>query len=41
MESAWRTIAHEEYVSTTMDLFDMGVVFFDPDYLHRNYRLRF
>ena len=41
MESAWRTIAHEEYVSTTMDLFDMGVVFFDPDYLRRNYRLRF
>ena len=41
MESAWKAIAHEDYVSTTMDLFDMGVVFFDPDYLHRNYRMRF
>jgi len=41
MAAAWKEIRAEDYVSSTMDLFDMGVVFFDPDYLHKNYRLRY
>ena len=40
MEKAWDIIKHNAKVTTTMDFFDMGLVFFDPHYLKRNYRLR-
>ena len=40
MESAWKTIRQDERVSCTMDLYDMGLVFFDPAYLHKHFRLR-
>ncbi len=40
METAWRMICEHESVSTTMDLYKMGLVFFDPRYLRRNYVLR-
>jgi len=41
MEAAWKEIAAQDCVSSTMDLFHMGVVFFDPDYLRRHYVLRY
>ncbi len=40
MEQAWKQIQNDRRVACTMDLYDMGMVFFDPAYLHRNYRLR-
>ena len=41
MLRAWHEICLHPQVTTTMDLFDLGLVFFDPDYLKRNYRLRY
>ena len=40
MERAWQTIQRRDEVTTTMDFFDFGLVFFDPHYLRKNYRLR-
>lgn len=40
MERAWRTICQQKEVTSTMDFFHFGLVFFDPHYLHRHYRLR-
>lgn len=40
MECAWREICNDERVTSTMDLYQMGLVFFDPHYWHRNYRMR-
>ena len=39
MEEAWRKICGHEAVSTTMDIYKMGLVFFDPRYWRRNYVL--
>ena len=40
MERAWKTIQCRKDVSTTMDFFDFGIVFFDSHYLKKHYRLR-
>lgn len=40
MEEAWKAICEDDRVTTTMDLFQMGLVFFDTNYLHRNYKMR-
>ena len=40
MEAAWQEICAREDVTTTMDLYDVGLVFFDTHYLRRDYRLR-
>lgn len=40
MERAWRAIQDDARVTCTMDLYGMGMVFTDPAYLHRHYRLR-
>ena len=40
MERAWKEICEDERVTSTMDLYQMGLVFFDPHYWHRNYRMR-
>lgn len=39
MEKAWTEIQHRSDVTSTMDLYHIGLVFFDPHYLHKNYRL--
>ena len=40
MEQAWREICADDRVTSTMDLYQMGIVFFDPDYWKRDYRIR-
>lgn len=40
MEQAWREICADERVTSTMDLYQMGLVFFDKDYWKRDYRIR-
>ncbi len=40
MECAWKDICADERVTSTMDLYQMGLVFFDKHYLHRNYKIR-
>ena len=40
MARAWERIKQDARVTTTMDCFDFGIVFFDPHYLRRNYTLR-
>ncbi len=40
MEQAWKTIQQRDYVTTTMDYFDFGLIFFDTHYLKKHYRLR-
>ncbi len=40
MEQAWREICADDRVTSTMDLYQMGIVFFDPDYWKRDYRLK-
>ena len=40
MEQAWHEICADERVTSTMDLYQMGLVFFDKDYWKRDYRIR-
>ncbi len=40
MEAAWQRICACEAVTTTMDLWSVGLVFFDPHYLRKHYTLR-
>ncbi len=40
MERAWKRIQHDSRVTCTMDIYHMGIVFFDKQYLPKHYRLR-
>lgn len=40
MERAWEEIKADGRVTTTMDVFDAGLVFVDPHYLKRHYRMK-
>ena len=40
MEQAWEEIKADERVTTTMDVFDAGLVFVDRHYLKRHYKIR-
>ena len=40
MQEAWEEIKAMEEVTSTMDLYHCGLVFFDPHYLKKHYRLR-
>ena len=40
MERAWREICEDERVTSTMDLYQMGLVFFDKNYWRKNYKIR-
>ena len=40
MGQAWKEICNHANVTCTMDLQKMGIVFLDPDYLHKHYKLR-
>lgn len=40
MEQAWMEICNKPEVSTTMDLYHIGLVFLDKNYIKRNYKLR-
>jgi predicted O-methyltransferase YrrM len=40
MEKAWMEICADGRVTSTMDLYQMGMVFFDKHYWKRNYKIR-
>ena len=40
MERAWQEICEDERVTSTMDLYQMGLVFFDKNYWRKNYKIR-
>ena len=40
MEKVWKEICADKRVFTTIDLYQMGLVFFDKHYWRRNYRMR-
>ena len=40
MERAWREICEDERVTSTMDLYQMGLVFFDEHYWKRHYVMK-
>ena len=40
MERAWREICADERVTSTMDLYQMGLVFFDKHYWKRHYVMK-
>ena len=40
MERAWKAICADARVTSTIDLYQMGLVFFDKHYWRRNYKMR-
>ena len=40
MEQAWKALKDDERVTTTMDLYHVGLLFVDPHYLKRHYIIR-
>ena len=40
MEKAWSELKADERVTTSMDLYHVGLLFVDPHYLKRHYRIR-
>lgn len=40
MERAWEALKADQRVTTSMDLYHMGLLFVDPHYLKRHYRIR-
>jgi len=40
MSKAWQQICHHSLVTSTMDIWNAGIVFFNPHFLHQNYTLR-
>jgi len=40
MEHAWEALKVDERVTTSMDLYHIGLLFIDPHYLKRHYRIR-
>lgn len=40
MEKAWQEICEDKRVTSTMDLYQMGLVFFDKNYWRKNYKIR-
>ena len=40
MERAWQELKADERVTTSMDLYHIGLLFFDPHYLKRHYRIK-
>ena len=40
MEKAWEELKQDERVTTTMDLYHMGLLFVDPHYLKRHYIIK-
>lgn len=40
MEQAWKVICADARVTSTIDLYQMGLVFFDKHYWRRNYKMR-
>lgn len=40
MERAWKELQQDPLVTTTIDLYHMGLLFIDPHYLKRHYRIR-
>lgn len=40
MERAWKELKQDQRVTTTMDLYDVGMIFVDKHYLHRHYRIK-
>ena len=40
MEQAWQEICADERVASTIDMYQMGMVFFDKHYWRRNYKMR-
>ena len=40
MYRAWKQIRRHPRVTSTIDLGDMGIALFDPDYLPRHYKMR-
>lgn len=40
MQQAWKEICQMPMVTSTMNLYHVGIVFFNHQYLHKNYKLR-
>jgi hypothetical protein len=40
MERAWQELKLDPRVTTTMDLYHLGLIFVDPHYLKRHYKIR-
>lgn len=38
---AWKELQHNEKVTATFDLYQLGIVFFNPEFAPKNYKLRY